>query len=571
MPINLKKTDIKFRVDNPDPGYIILGFDAEGQLVKKDEYGNYDPILPTETTSIFTTISAENAILGSRTGADYGLYSFSQGTNVSAVGKSSSVRGENSHALGDYSSANGTYVVASQPYSYAWGSGIDNDNVLESGGKNSFVHEFSIGSEGHGTLSDYSVILGGYNNDIGSLSENSVILGGHDNTIYNTALNSSILGGHDNEIKDNAMDSTIVGGHNNIISDGVLNSSIVGGNTITATVNDAVYVPRIILSDGTGFSGDVNGMIRYNATDGKIEGYVNGNWASMTTTGAVGDFVTIDTTQTVSGSKTFSGNSTFSGSVTVNSNTSFTSNSTSTFNEVIYSKSIIPSGSINFTGSANHAITVSPNTISGLGRTLSIDAGDASASGNGGDLYLRGGKGNGTNYIDGNVIIKGNSIFLDSDTNTYVNGNIVATQTWVTDNAVAGWTEAELDALYYKKETTADQQASALSIAKIKLNQTTENVSTPPIATSYLGYKISTNGWARLFNGYIIQWFRYWSDDDGTQWVTFPHAFPSGCLSLNFGSEAVNEPYGITDTGFNVNRWNSSINNQYITVWAIGY
>jgi len=138
MPINLKKTDIEFRVDSPDPGYLMLGFNADGQLVKKDEFGVTSPILPTESTGIFDIVSANYIILGFRSGIqdDYGLYSISQGSEVSAEGESSSVRGFRSHANGLYSSANGEYVVASGDYSYVWGSGIDVSNQMVSGGVN---------------------------------------------------------------------------------------------------------------------------------------------------------------------------------------------------------------------------------------------------------------------------------------------------------------------------------------------------------------------------------------------------------------------------------------------------
>jgi hypothetical protein len=235
MPINLKKTDIENKVDNPKTDYMVLGFDLNGRLVSKDSDGNYAPIVPVIPTGDFQDLNTEYFTVGYRlTGSSKGLYSIGQGINVVASGESSYAQGVNSTAGSDYSTAKGVNVSASGLYSYVNGVGESSTNPLTSGGINSFVHSFSNTTSK--TLSDYSVILGGSNHNIGTSSTNSVILGGT----------------------------------TNIIGDSLSNVAIIACNTLTATVSDAVYVPRLVLKSGSYTT--VSGSIDWNGVSYKLKG-----------------------------------------------------------------------------------------------------------------------------------------------------------------------------------------------------------------------------------------------------------------------------------------------------------
>jgi hypothetical protein len=72
------------------------------------------------------------------------------------------------------------------------------------------------------------------------------------------------------------------------------NSVVIGGTSITATTSDTVYVPSLevqgttssfVLSRLTTTQRNaltaVNGMLIYNTTDNKFQGYENGAWANL--------------------------------------------------------------------------------------------------------------------------------------------------------------------------------------------------------------------------------------------------------------------------------------------------
>ena len=183
MPIKLRKSDIANRIDNPKEGYIILGFDETGTLVYKDENGITQSVVPSVSTGVFDNLEVQfltigNRVIGETPGA---LYSIGQGINVIGNGLTSFARGED--------------VEASGYLSYVSGTGVNPANRLVSDGVNSFVHCVTNDTSKLGSLSDYSVILGGQNHNIGLGSDNSIILGGYNNSIGASILNSVILGG----------------------------------------------------------------------------------------------------------------------------------------------------------------------------------------------------------------------------------------------------------------------------------------------------------------------------------------------------------------------------------------
>ena len=240
MPIKLKKYNIQYGLDNPETGYMILGFDERGRLVSKDSDGTYATIIPLIPSGNFQDITTDYLTVGIRLpSANKGLYSIGQGDNISATGLYSYAQGLNSDSTGSGSTAVGQYVVASGNYSYSGGMGFNNSFKLTSAGITSFVHSFAADANNvYGTVANYSVILGGRNHIIQASADNSVILGGFQN----------------------------------IISAGNTSVTVISCNNLTTALDDVVYMPRIVLIDGGGYGGQHSaGNIEYQA--GRYKGY----------------------------------------------------------------------------------------------------------------------------------------------------------------------------------------------------------------------------------------------------------------------------------------------------------
>lgn len=237
MPIKLQKYDIESSVDNPEMGFMILGFDPQGQLVWKDENGGYGTVIPKISTQSIDNLEVKYLTIGIRLpGSELGLYSVGQGDNIKADGLYSFASGYYADATNTGSTSRGSYVSASGEYSYAGGMGPNNAYKLYSAGITSFVHSFANSESG--TLSNYSVILGGYNHKIETGCDNSVILGGYQN----------------------------------IISTNNTNVAVIACNNLTTALDEAVYVPRIVLVDGGGYGGQhAAGVIEYES--GRFKGY----------------------------------------------------------------------------------------------------------------------------------------------------------------------------------------------------------------------------------------------------------------------------------------------------------
>ena len=263
MPIKLKKSDIKDKIDNPAEGYMILGFDERGKLVWKDEDGGYGTIVPTVEIGSFEILEIGNYLtVGYRLSTlGLGLYSIAHGNDIAASGLSSYAQGSDAIALGDYSTAKGEYVEALGNYSYVAGRGWLTGNKLTSAGISSFVHSYA--DVVSGTWSDYSVILGGQNHNIGDESNDS-------------SDNSAIIGGDTNYIGYRSHNSVIIGGNNNEIENDIENSVVLGGSYINATMDNAVYVPRLVLRNGT-YSTPMGGTIEYDNIGGinHFKGYID--------------------------------------------------------------------------------------------------------------------------------------------------------------------------------------------------------------------------------------------------------------------------------------------------------
>jgi hypothetical protein len=356
MPIKLKKTNIQYDIDTPEDGYIILGFDESGNLVTKNENGDYEPIVSDISTGNFVRLEVDYLTVGNRvSGIGEGLYSIAQGLNIQADGDTSFAQGNNAKASGLYSYARGNNVEASGELSYVYGNSNNSNTPVISSGKNSFVHVVS-NSGATGALADYSAILGGRNHNIGT----------------------------------SATDSVIIGGRYNTVNASVLNSVVLGGSTQTATNNNTVYVPRLVLTNTSALSQD--GAI-YRKNDGNFYGYSGGEKRlnlTLTSDGAnrvaystgTGNLDTSSSfTYIGSTLKIGSGNGTLNG-VTLN-NGAITAFSLSTGSGTISTTGTISAGTLNSTLSST---STSPQL-----KITNNYSGDASMSFTaGGDSYTMG-------------------------------------------------------------------------------------------------------------------------------------------------------------------------------------
>ena len=187
MPIKLKKTNIQYDIDNPEKGWIIIGADEDGNLVQKNENGDYTKVIKDESYGIYIKLETEYLTIGNRLqGIDEGLYSYSQG--------------EYNESSNYISTSRGQFLKSNNVLSFASGRGYGNTSTdmyyLHSSGINSFVHSYSISAGEYGSDADYSVILGGTNQIIQPNATSSVILGGRNNTILENISGSTIIGGN---------------------------------------------------------------------------------------------------------------------------------------------------------------------------------------------------------------------------------------------------------------------------------------------------------------------------------------------------------------------------------------
>jgi hypothetical protein len=315
MPIKLKKSNIQFDVDNPDEGYMVLGFDEQGRLVYKDSNGDYDTIIPTVPTANFVKLNTDYFTIGYRLSGQFeGLYSYAQGESAISSGYTSMTQGKSVISQGDYSLSRGEYTQSIGTYSFSSGKGASNSSKLISGGLNTFVHSFATSPSA--TYGDYSVILGGTNHNIAIGGNNSIILGGNNNTI----------------------------------STNVNNSSIIACDTQTSSVDYTVHVPRLVLvngtyatpPDGTVFYDGINIMARLSGSDVSL---------SVQTTGLV-------TAVTASSPLTSSGTTTPNISIlsaTGSRDGYLTSGDWTTFNNKV--TSVSASGALSSSGGVTPAIT----------------------------------------------------------------------------------------------------------------------------------------------------------------------------------------------------------------------
>jgi len=237
MPIKLKKTNIQYDIETPDEGWVILGFDESGNMVTKNDQGEYEPIISDISTGNFERLEVKILTVGNRVSTTVqpeGENSIAQGLNVAAAGNTSFAQGNSTVASGVYSYARGQFVESSGALSYAAGEGDNPAGVVFSRANNSFVHmsiEGSSSSYGIATGANYSAILGGTTHNIGT----------------------------------NALRSAIIGGTGNSVNASILNSVVIGGSNQTATSNNTVYMPKIVLTNTSTLT--QGGAIYYNGSN----------------------------------------------------------------------------------------------------------------------------------------------------------------------------------------------------------------------------------------------------------------------------------------------------------------
>lgn len=184
----------------------------------------------------------------------YGLGSNAKGYGTKSIGNFSHASGINCYSDGESSFIHSqqSYIKNGENSSILGGyinDIIDSDNSTVLGGRDNHILQ-----------SLRNGIVGGLSNNILSSSDNSTILGGRDNTI-NLSLHSSILGGSDNTVG-NSSNSIIVGGDSNTIN-GLSNVVMLGTNNLSASSDDTVYVPNLVVSQPyiPSSSGDTGGDV----------------------------------------------------------------------------------------------------------------------------------------------------------------------------------------------------------------------------------------------------------------------------------------------------------------------
>jgi hypothetical protein len=185
-----------------------------------------------DTTASGTNTHAE----GDRTIASLDS-AHAEGKLTIASGAASHAEGRSTKSIGDDSHSQGNGTIASGAYSHAGG------NSVVASGQTSFVH-FNASGATYGAYGDQSAILGGINNNINSGANSSVVLGGVGNLVNTNTERSVVL----------------------------------GGQSITATTNDTVYVPDLVI-DGliniTQLETNGEGLIVDGASDITLKENVN--------------------------------------------------------------------------------------------------------------------------------------------------------------------------------------------------------------------------------------------------------------------------------------------------------
>ena len=206
---------------------------------------------------------------------------------IGAYGDNSAILGGGDHNIGTGGTSSGIFAGS--------GHTIDVNTGVIIGGKDNAIsvsaHTSSIlggeentitnSTRGHG----HHGVIAGHGNSITDGDDN-VIIGGFDNTIINTVApnygGNVIVGGSDGDLE-NSKDSVIIGGNNNFLS-GRDSSVILGGQSLSASEDSGVYVPKLNIATvktttSTGNLGiDSAGFVTTGSTGGSGGGDTPFSW-----------------------------------------------------------------------------------------------------------------------------------------------------------------------------------------------------------------------------------------------------------------------------------------------------
>lgn len=340
MAILLKETKFS-QLAVPEAGYILFGIDSETGNVK---YINSTGESQTISVDVGAEISGDSVTIGNiKSGATVGTNILANGLDITPTGNWSHAEGRETTTLALHSHAEGYKTIASGLYAHSQGEfttaagiasftgGIGTTTFIVAANGSASINLSSTNTRASNITGDNSVIIGGVDNLIG-VSTSSAIIGGTlntingisnngifvgvSNTINNTSQNSVIIGGSTNTINTTGICDSIIASSTSSIASSLSYVSIIGMSGYAATsYSNVVYMPSIALVNSSAVP-TVNGAIRFNGAN--FQGY-NGGWINLDVQ-APTDYVTIGTTQGITGIKSFSAATTFNADSIFNNN-----------------------------------------------------------------------------------------------------------------------------------------------------------------------------------------------------------------------------------------------------------
>jgi hypothetical protein len=215
-----------------------------------------------------------------------GDYSHSEGLSTTTLGLAAHAEGISTKVLGDGAHAEGYQTTATSDYgSHAEGSGTTAYNfAAHAEGAGSIAGGLASHAEGTWTIASASGshAQGGFTQAAGDHSHagglSSVVSGntsfGHGRSVTVNGDYSVVIGGTGNTVTALAINSGIFCGSANTINASVRNTAIIAGSGITATLNDMVYVPDLIIDGLTNtdpIATDANGKIVAGTSDARLK------------------------------------------------------------------------------------------------------------------------------------------------------------------------------------------------------------------------------------------------------------------------------------------------------------
>ena len=241
----------------PSSGGYTIGYDTDGILKQKDSLGTVTPLFSSSSQNLKQTLNVGN---------DSGIYSIMMGTGTSIYSANST----NRIKLGD----NGSLIISSQNTTSATSSiQISNDiiNIFNSTASNSGLVQVSSNT--------YSVQIGSPTQSVYLKQTKTNFEIGHiDSDAGESTVKVLDFGStYDNDTISNKVYVHINTKGSNTLS-GVKNSVIIGGSSLTAYIDDTVYLGNYVNINNQYTLPNIDGAIgEYMKTDG----YGNISWGSF--------------------------------------------------------------------------------------------------------------------------------------------------------------------------------------------------------------------------------------------------------------------------------------------------